>query len=55
MKHLYNSGLIGKTKWFIIQDRLAKRYDERVDVLINDHQRAKKFGKNKGTLIIVSK
>lgn len=40
---------------FIIQDRLAKRYDERVDVFINNHQRAKEFGKNKGTMRIISK
>lgn len=38
---------------FIIQDRLAKRYDSRVDVFINDHQRAKEFGKNKGTMRII--
>lgn len=29
----------------IVQDRLAKRYDDRIDVFIADHNRALNFGK----------
>lgn len=29
----------------IVQDRLAKQYDNRIDVYIADHSKAKKFGK----------
>lgn len=44
------------TNWnFRVDDRLARRYDKRVDVFINNHQRAKEFGKNKGTLTIITK
>lgn len=40
---------------FEVQDRLHIKYDKRVDVFINNHQRAKEFGKNKGTMRIISK
>lgn len=31
----------------IVQDRLAKRYDHRIDVFFNSHKEALKFGKRK--------
>jgi 3D (Asp-Asp-Asp) domain-containing protein len=38
---------------FIVEDRLARRYDSRVDIFIADHQRAKQWGKQTGTLIVI--
>ena len=35
---------------FVIQDRLAKRFDGRVDLFIADHKRALKWGKREGTI-----
>jgi 3D (Asp-Asp-Asp) domain-containing protein len=29
----------------VVQDRLAKKYDDRIDVFFNDHEKALKFGK----------
>ena len=41
---------------YIIQDRLAKRYDNRVDVYFNSHLKAKQFGiKTNQTLTIITK
>jgi len=34
---------------FKVQDRLAKKYDGRVDIYFNNHQTAKQFGKQKGS------
>ena len=39
-----------KSKEFIVQDRLAKRYDDRVDVYFTRHEDALKFGKRKGVV-----
>ena len=30
---------------YVVQDRLAKRYDNRVDIYFRDHKRALKWGK----------
>jgi len=37
----------------IVQDRLAKRYDERFDVYMASHEDAKRFGKRKLKVTIV--
>jgi 3D (Asp-Asp-Asp) domain-containing protein len=34
---------------FVVQDRLAKRFDNRVDIFFNNHQTAKQFGKQVGS------
>lgn len=36
-------------RFFIIQDRLAKRYDNRIDIYFVSHRQAKKFGIQKGS------
>lgn len=38
--------------WRVVQDRLAKKYDSRIDVYFKSHQQAKKFGKRKEKVII---
>lgn len=38
---------------FIVEDRLARRFDNRVDVFISSHRRAKVFGKQNGRLTII--
>lgn len=40
----------GMTNDFIVQDRLAKRFDARVDIYFASHQEALKFGKQKHML-----
>lgn len=35
---------------FVVQDRLAKRYDSRVDVYFTRHEDARKFGKQSLTV-----
>jgi len=42
----------GYTNRFVIQDRLARRFDNRVDVYFKDHQKAKEFGKQRLTVTI---
>mgnify|MGYP000709280339 CR=1 FL=1 len=34
---------------FIVQDRLAIRYDDRIDIFFSNHKVAKQFGKQKGS------
>lgn len=34
----------------VVQDRLAKKYDSRIDVFFSDHKRALKFGKKRLTV-----
>lgn len=46
--------LIG-TNRFIVQDRLAKRFDSRFDIFFNNHAEAKRFGKKTLTVTILSK
>jgi len=42
-------------KSFILQDRLAKRYDSRFDIYFTEHSDAKKFGiKTNQTIKIIS-
>ena len=41
-----------KSRAFMVQDRLARRYDDRVDVYFTRHSDAVKFGKREGTLIL---
>jgi 3D (Asp-Asp-Asp) domain-containing protein len=38
---------------YIVQDRLAKRYDSRVDIYFTKHTDALKFGKQKLTVTIL--
>ena len=38
---------------FIVEDRLAKRFDDRVDIYFRSHKRALQFGKHNGTLTII--
>jgi 3D (Asp-Asp-Asp) domain-containing protein len=33
--------------WRVVQDRLAKRYDNRLDVFVNNHHTALAFGKQR--------
>lgn len=40
---LYVEGL----GWRVVQDRLARRYDNRIDVFVNNHQTALTFGKQR--------
>ena len=39
-----------RKKPFVVQDRLAPRYEGRVDVYFKKHSDAVKFGKRKGTI-----
>lgn len=40
---------------FIVQDRLAKRFDNRVDIYFNNHKTALKFGKQTGSYETLSR
>jgi 3D (Asp-Asp-Asp) domain-containing protein len=42
---------------FIIQDRLARKYDNRFDIFVHSHKRAKKMGimKNERVIVITTK
>lgn len=42
----------GKTR--IVQDRLARKYDNRLDIFMSSHARAKKFGIKKQQVKIVT-
>ena len=42
----------GKT--YKIQDRLAKKYDSRVDIYFNSHKEALKYGKQKHEVTIIT-
>lgn len=37
----------------IVQDRLAKKYDNRIDVFFNSHEKALKFGKKRLTVTVI--
>lgn len=39
----------------VVQDRLAKRYDNRVDIFVATHKQAKKFGKQVKTIKVITK
>jgi len=41
--------------WRKVHDRLAKRYDKRVDVYFNNHKEAKQFGIRQETITIITK
>lgn len=47
--HIHISGFAND---FIVQDRLAKRYDGRVDIYFRSHKDALKFGKQHHTITI---
>ena len=38
--------------WRIVEDRLAKRYDNRIDVYYKSHKKAKEFGIRTNTITI---
>lgn len=40
---------------FRVDDRLAKRYDDRVDIYMNDHKKALQWGLKKGSFTIIKK
>lgn len=37
----------------IVRDRLAKKYDDRIDVFMENHDKALKFGKKRLTVTVV--
>ena len=39
----------------VVQDRLAKRYDNRVDIFVATHAQAKKFGKQIKQVKVITK
>ena len=41
--------------WRTVEDRLAKKYDNRVDVYYKSHKEAKRFGKKQLTITIKNK
>lgn len=45
----------GLTNDFIVQDRLAKRYDNRVDIYFDKHSDARAFGKQLKQITIYAK
>jgi len=40
---------------YIVQDRLAKRYDKRFDIYFSSHQAAKNFGIKTQTVVVIIK
>ena len=40
---------------YVVQDRLAKRYDDRWDIFMRDHERAKQWGIKQRTITILEK
>ena len=42
-------------KIYYVEDRLAKRYDNRFDIYMGSHQEAKQFGKQTQTVQIITK
>jgi 3D (Asp-Asp-Asp) domain-containing protein len=42
-------------KWLVVEDRLARKYDSRLDVYFNRHEDAVKFGIRKGVRVWVRK
>jgi 3D (Asp-Asp-Asp) domain-containing protein len=38
---------------FVIQDRLARKYDNRFDIFVHSHKKAKKMGIIKGEKVMV--
>lgn len=47
--------LEGMTNVFIIDDRLAKKYDSRFDLFFNSHSDALRFGKRRLRVTIIGK
>lgn len=43
----------GLTNRFVVQDRLAKRYDNRVDIFMQSHKQALKWGKQTRKVTVV--
>lgn len=51
----FNSTIIVGNASFVVQDRLARRYDSRFDIYFTKHSDAKKFGiKTNQTIKIIS-
>lgn len=46
--------MIPNVGWRKVEDRLAKKYDSRVDVFMNSHKEAKKFGIRKEKVQIIT-
>lgn len=40
---------------YIVEDRLARKYDGRFDIYFKSHQQAKQFGKQTKTVTIITK
>ena len=40
--------------WRKVEDRLAKRFDNRIDIFMSSHKKAKSFGIRKETVTIVT-
>lgn len=51
----FGSKVLFDKKTFVVEDRLAKRYDSRIDVFFNTHEEAKKFGKQTKQVTIITK
>jgi len=49
----FGSRVIIGTHTFIVQDRLAKRFDNRIDIFFNSHADARKFGITRGVRVMV--
>ena len=45
--------LIPSVGWRTVHDRLARKYDNRIDVFMSSHKKARKFGIRKETVTIV--
>lgn len=46
--------LIPSVGWRTVHDRLARKYDNRIDVFMSSHKKARKFGIRQETVMIVS-
>lgn len=41
--------------WRTVEDRLAPKYDNRIDIFFSSHKKAKRFGIRKETVTIITK
>ena len=51
----FGSIVIINNRRYIVQDRLAKKYDNRFDIFMSSHEMAKKFGKQTTKVIVCEK
>jgi len=49
------SKVIIAEKTYVVEDRLAKRFDNRFDLFFRSHQEAKRFGKRTLKVMIITK